>query len=336
MKLCFLDELQDHKNLLGFSAGVDSVSMFFSLLELGIEFDVSIVNYGTREASDEESEYAQDLCRKYHKRCFVLKAPRIESNFECEARKIRFDFFEDIIVKNNYDNLILAHHLNDKLEWFLMQLAKGSGLNTILGFDGIEQRERYKIIRPFINITKSEIYEYCSKYKFYEDSTNEDSRYKRNEFRYTYSNKMIKKYSKGISKSFEYLTQERKMLYKEREILYFGDIVYFQKCSPYQDIDEIDKIIKKMGYVISSNQRKEILRTGFSCEIATKYIVENNENYLFVSKIYIPHFILPKKFKDIARKNAIPRRIRSKIYEYMHQKNMTFDEMNHHLKDKFI
>lgn len=336
MELCFLDKLKKTKNLLGFSGGVDSVAMFFSLLEAEVDFDVAIVNYRTRETSDEESLYAQDLCEKYNKRCFTLKAPKIHSNFECEARNIRYRFFEEIITQGHYGSLILAHHLNDKLEWFLMQLTKGAGLNSILGFEGVQIREGYEIIRPFINITKTEIYEYASKYKFYEDITNEDKSYKRNEFRLCYSNDLIKKYAKGISKSFEYLHREKQSLYKQKEIFHLGGILYFELDEIQSNLYIIDKCLKKMGYVLSYAQREEIVRTDFCCEIAGKYIIEKNQNYLFVSKIHTIKVSLPKQFKEISRKIGIPSKIRVQIYEYLCSKNMGFDDMNEYLKDKFI
>lgn len=336
MELYFLDKLKKTKNLLGFSGGVDSVAMFFSLLEAGIDFDIAIVNYGTRETSDEESLYAQALCEKYNKRCFALKAPKIHSNFECEARGIRYRFFEKIIVEHNYTSLILAHHLNDKLEWFLMQLTKGAGLNSILGFEGIEVAEGYEIIRPFINITKTEIYEYASKYKFYEDITNEDRSYKRNEFRLSYSNDLVKKYAKGIRKSFEYLHKEKQSLYRQKEIFCIGGILYFEQDEIQSNIYIIDKCLKKMGYVLSFAQREEIIRTDFCCQIAGKYTIEKNQNYLFVSKIHTIKVSLPKQFKEISRKMAIPSKIRVQIYEYLCSKNMGFDAMNEYLKGKFI
>lgn len=336
IKLCFLDKLQKTKNLLAFSGGVDSVAMFFSLLKAGIDFDIAIVNYRTRETSDEESLYAQALCEKYNKRCFTLKAPKIHSNFECEARAIRYQFFEEIIRKEHYESLILAHHLNDKLEWFLMQLTKGSGLNSILGFEGVELAEGYEIIRPFIGITKTEIYEYASKYKFYEDITNKDRSYKRNEFRLSYSNDLIKKYAKGIRKSFEYLHREKQSLYGQKEIFHIGGILYFEQDEIQGNIYIIDKCLKKMGYVLSSAQRDEIVKTDFCCEIAGKYIIEKNQNYLFVSKIHTLKVSLPKRFKEISRKMAIPSKIRVQIYEYLCSKNMDFDGMNEYLKGKFV
>ncbi|HHS92170.1 MAG TPA: tRNA lysidine(34) synthetase TilS, partial [Campylobacterales bacterium] len=63
LKLCSesLSLLSKQKNLLAFSAGVDSSALFFLLLEYEIEFDIAMVNYGLREEADEEEAYVRSL-----------------------------------------------------------------------------------------------------------------------------------------------------------------------------------------------------------------------------------------------------------------------------------
>ena len=59
------------KNLLAFSAGVDSSALFFLLLNAKIPFDIAIVNYNIREQSKDEVVYAKDLAKKYNKEIFI-------------------------------------------------------------------------------------------------------------------------------------------------------------------------------------------------------------------------------------------------------------------------
>ena len=119
------------KNLLAFSGGVDSSALFFWLMEKNIEFDIAIVNYHTRETSDLEVEYAKKLAKKYNKKIFI-KDCFLKKFSEKKARECRYKFFEEIIKQHNYHTLILAHQLNDRLEWFLMQLSKGAGLPELI------------------------------------------------------------------------------------------------------------------------------------------------------------------------------------------------------------
>ena len=121
--------IKESKNLLAFSAGVDSCALFFLLQEQNIPFDIAIVDYNLREQSKEEINYAKQLAFKYNKQVFIKEVTLETSNFEKKARDIRYTFFEDLIHDYNYNTLIAAHQLNDKLEWFMMQLSKGSGLS---------------------------------------------------------------------------------------------------------------------------------------------------------------------------------------------------------------
>ena len=198
--------IKNQKNLLAFSAGVDSVALFFLLLKQNIPFDIAIVDYNLRLQSKDEISYAKELASKYNKQIF-LKDITLESNsnFEKTARDIRYKFFEEIISENSYENLITAHQLNDKLEWFLMQLSKGAGLVELIGFNEFEQKENYKIYKPLLNITKDELENYLkiNNHKYFIDESNFDEKYKRNFFRHNFSNPFLENFSSGVKKSFE-------------------------------------------------------------------------------------------------------------------------------------
>jgi tRNA(Ile)-lysidine synthase len=128
-----LSKLRDKKNLLAFSGGADSTSLFFLLLENKIPFDIAIVDYNIRKQSKSEVAYAKELAKINNLKCHIYNAPKIEKNFEATAREIRYDFFEELIKKEHYTNLLTAHHLGDRLEWFLMQFCKGAGCVEITG-----------------------------------------------------------------------------------------------------------------------------------------------------------------------------------------------------------
>ena len=120
-------ELIGKKNLLAFSAGVDSTALFFLLLREKIFFNIAIIDYNIRSQSKDEVLYAKQLALEYNKRCYVKEeVSMLSSNFENNAREVRYNYFDEIILRDSYDNLITAHQLNDKLEWFLMQFTKGA------------------------------------------------------------------------------------------------------------------------------------------------------------------------------------------------------------------
>ncbi len=301
------------KNLLAFSGGVDSSALFFYLLERDIPFDIAIVNYHTRDTSDEEVDYAKTLAKKYNKKIYI-KDCFLNKFSEKEARDCRYKFFEKIIKEKNYQTLILAHQLNDRFEWFLMQLSKGAGLKELIAMNEKEKRDFYTIWRPFYNKSKDEILEYLNKnnIKYFLDKSNFDEKYKRNFIRANFANEFIKLFKNGVKKSFEYLEIDKKLLIKEnwqnKEKLFF-----FKKENPQIDIKKADLIAKKLGILLTKSQRDEIKKTNFSCVIQGKIAIDSNEEM-----IYIAPFVktkMDKEFKEKMRKEKIPPKVRGYIYQ---------------------
>jgi len=145
IQLSSLDFLKNKKNLLAFSAGVDSSALFFLLLDNKIPFDIALVNYGTRDHSNKEETHAIALAGEYDLTCHSIQSPTFTKHFEKNARDFRYHFFEGLIEKHGYDNLLTAHQLNDQLEWLLMRLTKGAGVSELIGLAPMSQRENYTL-----------------------------------------------------------------------------------------------------------------------------------------------------------------------------------------------
>ena len=169
-----VDLLKANKNLLAFSHQIDSTALFYILKDLNIPFDVAMVDYKIREESCEEVRSAKALCEKYSKKFYLKIADKISNNFEANARKIRYNFFNEIIGESNYTNLLTGHQLNDRLEWFLMQFGKGAGICELKGMDFITKEDNYNIVRPMLEFSKDEIISYLdeNKYSYFLDKTN--------------------------------------------------------------------------------------------------------------------------------------------------------------------
>lgn len=308
--------INSKKNLLAFSAGVDSSALFFILLENSIPFDIIIVNYNTREQSKDEVDYAKSLAKKYNKQIFVKEVfLEITSNFEKNARDIRYDFFDEIILQNDYETLITAHQLNDKLEWFLMQFSKGAGLYELLSFEEQSIRKDYKVLKPLINTSRDEIIEYLEKnnIKYFIDHTNEDEKYKRNYFRKNFSNKFISKFKEGIKNSFKYLENDKKSLIKDDKTLVLKDLEIFKSTNDENlDIRKIDKSLKQRGFLLSKLSRDEILKQK-ECVISHKIAISILDNYIFIAPY--EKEAMTKEFKEKCRVNRIPKNIRFYIFK---------------------
>ena len=292
---------------------MDSTALFFYLLEKNIPFDIATVNYHTRDTSDLEIEYAKELAKKYNKKIFI-KDCFLDKFSEKSARDCRYKFFEKIIKKEKFKTLILAHQLNDRFEWFLMQFSKGAGLNELIAMNEFEKRDFYTIWRPFYNVSRDEILDYLKKLnvKYFIDESNFDEKYKRNFIRHNFSNEFIKLFKNGVKRSFEYLKEDKNLIFDENWINK-ENLFYFYKKNPQIDIKKVDIITKKLGVLLTKHQRDEIIKTNFSCVIQSKIAIDSNKE-----KIYISPYIkikMDKKFKEKMRKEKIPPKIRGYLFQ---------------------
>jgi len=322
LKNSSLSQLKAKKNLLAFSAGGDSTALFFLLKENKIDFDIAIVDYGMREQSAQEVQYAQKLAKENNSTCSVYKAEKITKNFESSAREIRYNFFNKIIKENNYDNLLTAHHLGDRFEWMLMQFCKGSGCVELAGMQEIEKRQNYTLVRPLLHVEKSELLNYLqiNNIKYFEDETNLDESIKRNSFRHQHSKPLLEKYMSGIKKSFEYLDEDKKTLLEDVEITSMGDFSYFKNTlNARANLFAIDKHLKQNGYLVSASERK-LLKSEKTVIVGRKFIINQEDNYIFILLHVEDKIVLPKEFKEECRVLKIEPKLRG----YMYKNNKTF------------
>ncbi len=312
IKAEILSLLKKGKNLLAFSYGSDSAALFYILLEFGVEFDLAFINYKTRQNSDLEEKEALNLAFKFNKKIFTQNAPFFENNFEKKARDFRYAFFEKICLENGYENLILAHHLNDLFEWFLMQFSKGAGLMELLGMKECETRENFTLLRPLLFVSKDEILGFLQekKIRYFNDESNESEKYFRNFIRKHYAKDFVSRFSKGVKKSFFYLNKDLEE-FLGTEILEFQGILICEKQASL-----IAKAVKKMGVVISTAQRKEALKKD--CVISSKIGVVHFDLAPEKSLIFRYEICekIPKAFREKCRKARIPKLLRAYLYNH--------------------
>jgi len=312
LKLSNLSTLTSGRNLLAFSAGVDSSALFFLLLEHNISFDIALVNYGVREQSRDEEAYALELAQKHNLKAHIKHAPYFENNFEKNARDFRYAFFDELM--QNYDNLLTAHQLNDQLEWFLMRLTKGAGTSELLGLEALSTRKDYTLIRPLLQHSKDELENYLktNNHNYFLDASNRDEKYERNRFRNQFSDKLIAEYKEGIKRSFDYLKRDKEVLVEGVEELFHEKELYILAYQhEYQVIRLVDKYLKKLGYLLSAPQRK-VLEKEKSIVFGGLWAVEILDKRIAITPYRKE--VMPKAFKEMCRKEEIPSKIRSYLY----------------------
>lgn len=313
-----LERLRGKKNLLAFSGGADSTALFFLLLKNNIPFDIAIVDYGVRAQSKEEVAYAKELAHKHDLTCHLYNAPKITKNFESRAREIRYSFFEELIAKYGYENLLTAHHLGDRLEWMLMQFCKGAGCVEIAGMQKEQKRGSYTLVRPLLHLDKQELLQYlkANEKLYFEDETNLDEDIKRNAFRHNYSLPLLEKYLKGIKRSFDYIDEDREQLVKELEIQSVEGLAYFKSSqNERNDIFAIDKYLKSQGYMLSAGER-ELLKESACIVAGRRFVVAKSLEYYFICPYEKSDLKMDEKFKDKCRVLRIEPKLRPYMYKH--------------------
>ena len=176
--------------VVGVSGGSDSVALLDLLLN-SIDHSkivVAHVNHHVRIESDIEEEYLKNFCLE---RNIIFETTKFleykENNFENEARKRRYKFYENLLLKYNSKFLFLAHHGDDLIETVMMKIVRGSNLTGYSGIKEKTNKKNYFIIRPLLKFTKEDIITYNKENNlvYFNDRTNEDTNYTRNRYRKT-------------------------------------------------------------------------------------------------------------------------------------------------------
>jgi tRNA(Ile)-lysidine synthase len=138
--------------------------------------------------SDDDEKLVTDLARKYdvpiYKTTFdtVDYAHENKISIEMAARDLRYRWFEETRTTHHFDYILVAHHRDDQLETFFLNLARGTGLTGLTGMRPIKD----KIIRPLLFASRQEIENYRHEHylEFREDSSNTNTDYQRNKIRH--------------------------------------------------------------------------------------------------------------------------------------------------------
>lgn len=155
----------------------------------GFPVAVAHCNFGLRgHESDGDEQFVVDYCDQHNIACYIahFKTSEFASeegiSIEMAARDLRYDWFNQLLDKHGYDYLATAHHQDDLIETFLINLSRGSGIK---GLSGIQAKSG-RIIRPLLFTNRAEILDYCHRMSivFRTDSSNIETVYKRNLIRH--------------------------------------------------------------------------------------------------------------------------------------------------------
>lgn len=275
---------ENQSYLLAVSGGADSMVLAYCFKEAGIKFQVAHINYKLRgEDSDLDQKTAEDFCKKHRIQFHVYsvseKDRKPEHSIQLWARELRYDFFKQIQKRENLEFLVTAHHLNDQLETFIINLSKAAGISGLSGIPANSNR----IIRPLLPFAKEEIYAFAKekRIEYREDLSNRKNDYLRNKIRNEIVPKLMETndhFLDNFRKSASYLNQTKDFVQHQ--------IAEIEKCitvfNPSHKVLSKELLGRESDFV-----KFEILKKyGFDQEKEIPKIFNAENGSLFFSKDY--------------------------------------------------
>jgi tRNA(Ile)-lysidine synthase len=182
-------QLKGKKLLLAVSGGLDSMVLMHLLQELGYNIGIAHCNFQLRgKESDEDENFVKFQAEKFQIPIFSTRfetekfANTNKLSIQLAARKLRYDWFYQLLEEEKYDYLLTAHHLDDQLETFLINLSRGTGIEGLTGIPATND----KIMRPLLPFSREEILAFAEENSitWREDSSNASTKYLRNKIRH--------------------------------------------------------------------------------------------------------------------------------------------------------
>lgn len=321
--------------VIGCSGGPDSMALLNILINIRKRKDLLLVcahvNHNVRSESKKEEEFLREYCSE---NSIVFESMTIEKygddNFHNEARKIRYQFFEDIVNKYQAKYLMTAHHGDDLMETVLMRIVRGSTLKGYAGFEKKVNKDNYTIVRPLIFVTKEEIenYDKENNIPFVIDQSNFKGKYTRNRYRKEVlpflkqeDNNVHTKFLKFSDTLIEYndyinkvLNKEIKKVYKanminiplflENELLIQKKILFYVLEQIYHD--DLNQI--NMTHVLSIIKLMKSHRPNGSINLPGNFkIIKEYDNIKIIQEVdYIGEYEIEiDKFVELPNKKTI-------------------------------
>ncbi|MDB4292278.1 tRNA lysidine(34) synthetase TilS [Maribacter sp.] len=184
----FPELLQKHF-LLACSGGVDSMVLTALCKTLKLDFAIAHCNFQLREeASVADAEFVKKIAEKYKIKYYVIDFDtdsyviKNKVSVQVAARELRYAWFAEIMQQNGIEIMVTAHHADDNLETFLINLSRGTGIE---GLNGIPAKND-PIYRPLLPFSRAQIEAYAAteQIDWREDASNKETKYLRNKIRH--------------------------------------------------------------------------------------------------------------------------------------------------------
>lgn len=230
--------LQGKKLLLAVSGGLDSMVLVHLFQQLNYEIVVLHCNFQLRGLeSFEDQQFIQEYSNtnaipfvftQFDTEAF---AADFKVSIQVAARELRYSWFYEQLAIQKGDFILTAHHADDNLETFLINLSRGTGLEGLTGIPA----QNEKVIRPLLSFSRQQMEEYASvnKLKWREDSSNASDKYLRNKIRH-HLVPLLKELNPNFISSFE---KTQSFLSEAQELVDDAAIMVYQQVAREEGVD---------------------------------------------------------------------------------------------------
>ena len=308
------------KLLLATSGGLDSMVMVDLFKKLDFNFAMAHCNFQLRGIeSFGDQNFVQDYADENGIPLFVTQfdteafAKDYNLSIQVAARELRYNWFYELLENEKFHYILTAHHADDNLETFLINLVRGTGLDGLTGIP--EQNEN--VIRPLLIFSRSEIETYAKEnaIDWREDSSNASDKYLRNKIRHNLV-PVLKEINPDFLSSFyktqSYL-QESKVMAEDASILVYQQVAKEKGEDVHFDLNQLKKLPNYKSYLY-----QWLVEFGFSAwndiydlvdsqsgkqVFSEEYRLLKNRNFLVLSPINVTNkaeeYFIDQNQKDV-------------------------------------
>ena len=248
--------LEKSRLLIAISGGLDSVVLAHLCHKMKLNFSLAHCNFNLRgDESDADEDFVLQIAEDFNVEVFVESfetktyAETHQLSTQMAARELRYAWFNELMEQLHFDYLLTAHHADDNLETFLINLTRGTGLEGLTGIPEINGN----IIRPILPFSREEIESYAksNKLNWREDSSNITTKYLRNKLRHDVipalketNPQLLQNFNKTLSflKDSNEIVEDRIAELQKKIVTIDGDLILF-------NIKKLQKLSNPKAYL---------------------------------------------------------------------------------------
>ena len=248
--------LSGKKLLLATSGGLDSMVMVDLFHKLSFEIAIAHCNFQLRGVeSFEDQNFVQHYAEANEIKLFVTQfdteafAKDYKLSTQVAARELRYNWFHELLETENFDYVLTAHHADDNLETFLINLVRGTGLDGLTGIPA----QNENVIRPLLLFSRQEIEQYAKEdnIDWREDSSNALDKYLRNKIRHNLI-PILKELNTDFLSSFhktQVYLQESKTMVEDASIMVYQQVAKEIGEDIHFDLNKLQQLPNYKSYL---------------------------------------------------------------------------------------